>query len=181
MMLGERDSGKGALQEVNTKACGPYVNTINANAFLLQQNASADAAKALSWSLGCEYARQTYTNEVKCDTASRSVRLDGNMLKSFQSGGDPISARQNYVNERTFRVATKLIMNLNDIPDVTPRDAVSTLVLIKFPYKFVSAEKMIGEGLPYYRLCDASRGVTSGMSFRFMISFVATRKVRSFT
>jgi hypothetical protein len=30
-----------------------------------------------------------------------------------------MSARKNHVDERTFRVATKLIMNLNDIPTVS--------------------------------------------------------------
>ena len=67
-----------------------------------------------------------------------------------------MSARKNYVDERSFRVSTKLIMNLNDIPDVTPRDAVSTLVLIKFPFKFVSAEDMNDNPLRYFRLRDDS-------------------------
>lgn len=141
-MLGERNCGKGLLQEVNGAAWGPYVNTVNANAFLLQQYASGDAAKLLSWAMDCEYVRQTYTNEVKCEAGSRTIKLDGNLLKSFQSGGDVMSARKNHQDERSFRVASKLIMNLNDIPEVTPRDAVSTLVLIKFPFKFVAAEEM---------------------------------------
>ena len=142
IMFGERNCGKGLLQEINGGAWGPYVNTVNANAFLLQQYASGDAAKSLSWAIDCEYARHTYTNEVKCETGSKSIKLDGNLLKSFQSGGDVMSARKNHQDERSFRVATKLIMNMNDIPEVTPRDAVSTLVLIKFPYKFVAAEEM---------------------------------------
>lgn len=159
VMLGERNCGKGLLQEMNANAWGPYVNTINANSFLLQQASAGrccgDAAKALSWALDCEYARQTYTNEVKCDSSSRSVKLDGNLLKSFQSGGDKMNARKNYENEHEFRVATKLIMNLNDMPDITPRDAVSTLVLIKFPFKFVAAADMLGaDSLPFFRLRD---------------------------
>ena len=77
VMLGERDSGKGVLQVVNERAYGPYVNTVNANAFLLQQFASGDAAKSLSWAMDCEFKRQTYTNEVKCDAGSRSIKLDG--------------------------------------------------------------------------------------------------------
>ena len=155
--MGERNSGKGLVQELNQSAWECYVNTVNANAFLLQQSASSDAAKSLSWALDCEYARQTYTNEVKCDASSRSIKLDGNLLKSFQSGGDTMSARKNFKDERTFRVSTKLIMNLNDIPSVTPRDAVSTMVLLKFPFKFVSAEELhSAAALPYHRLRDES-------------------------
>ena len=155
ILLGERNSGKGLCQDLNQLAFDCYVNTVNGNAFLLQQHTNADAAKALSWALDCEYARQTYTNEIKCDvSSSRNIRLDGNILKSFQSGGDVMSARKNYMDERSFRVSTKLIMNLNDIPEVTPRDAVSTLVLIKFPFKFVSANEMNDSPLPYFRLRD---------------------------
>jgi hypothetical protein len=155
--MGERNSGKGLVQELNQSSWECYVNTVNANAFLLQQNASSDAAKSLSWALDCEYARQTYTNEVKCDASSKTIKLDGNLLKSFQSGGDVMSARKNFKDERTFRVSTKLIMNLNDIPSVTPRDAVSTMVLLKFPHKFVSAQELeSSSALPYYRLRDES-------------------------
>ena len=83
--------GKGLLEDAQEGAWGPYVNTVNANAFLLQQYTSGDAAKSMSWALDCEYTRQTYTNEVKCDDASKSIKLDGNLLKSFQSGGDVLS------------------------------------------------------------------------------------------
>ena len=157
IMMGERNSGKGLLQTVNEQAYGDYVNTVNANAFLLQQFASGDAAKGLSWALDCEFTRQTYTNEVKCDPGSRSIKLDGNVIKSFQSGGDAMSARKNHKDERTFRVGSKLIMNMNDIPEMSPRDAAATLLLIKFPFKFVSAEELEGEAnAPFYRLLDGT-------------------------
>ena len=156
IMMGERDCGKGLLQVMNEQAWGPYVNTVNANALLLQQFASGDAAKGLSWAMDCEFKRQTYTNEVKCDAGSRSIKLDGNLIKCFQSGGDVMSARKNHRDERSFRVASKLIMNMNDIPELTPRDAVATLLLIKFPFKFVAAEDLEGNPPPFYRLRDGS-------------------------
>ena len=66
-----------------------------------------------------------------------------------------VSARKNYQDERTFRVASKLDMNPNDIPEVTPRDAVRNMLLVKFPHRFVSAEALAGDGVPsYFRLAD---------------------------
>ena len=65
VMFGERNSGKGLLEELNALALGPYVNSVAANAFLLQHYAPSDAAKSQSWMLDCRYARQTYTNEIK--------------------------------------------------------------------------------------------------------------------
>ncbi len=156
IMFGERNCGKGLLQDGQEAAWGPYVNTVNANAFLLQQYTSGDAAKSMSWALDCEYTRQTYTNEVKCDDESKSIKLDGNLLKSFQSGGDVLSARKNHKDERSFRVASRLIMNMNDIPEVSPLDAVSTLVLIKFPFKFVAPEEMEEDSPSFFRKRDDS-------------------------
>jgi hypothetical protein len=151
IMFGERNCGKGVLQEVNKEAWGPYVNTINANSFLLQSS-TTDSAKALSWAVDCQFTRLTYTNEVKCDGV---VKLDGNLIKGFQSAGDMINARKNYMDEKQFRVATKLIMNLNDIPEVTPRDAITSMILVKFPFKFVQQEELnINAAAKYLKLAD---------------------------
>lgn len=152
VMMGDRNCGKGVLQRANEIAFAGYVNTINANAFMLSGFASGDAAKSKSWALDCEFARLTYTNEVTCDATNKRIKLDGNMIKGFQSGGDSMSARKNHKDERTFRVASKLIMNLNDIPEVTPRDAMRNMLLIKFPHRFVPAETLTGEGVPIYFL-----------------------------
>lgn len=156
IMFGERNCGKGVIQKADELAWGPYVNTINANAFLLSANAG-DAAKGLSWAMDCEFTRLTFTNEVKCDSTNAKIKLDGNMLKGFQSGGDVMSGRKNYQNERPFRVGSKLVMNLNDIPEVTPKDAAGNLLLVKFPYKFVSREVLESDlAQPFHRLADDS-------------------------
>lgn len=155
VMFGERNSGKGVLQTMNKLAFGPYVNTINPNDFLLRTFSNGDAAKALGWAVDCQYTRQTYTNEVTCDATNRHIKLDGNIIKSFQSGGDVIYARRMRENGRQFQVASKLMMNLNDIPVITPVDAMSTMMLIKFPYKFVSADMLTGENVqPFFRRTD---------------------------
>ena len=155
IMFGERNCGKGVLQAINKLAFGPYVNTINPNDFLLRTFSNGDAAKALGWAVNCQYTRQTYTNEVTCDATNRHIKLDGNMIKGFLSGGDVLYARRLHENGRQFQVAAKLMMNLNDIPVITPVDAVSNMMLIKFPYKFVSADDMTGENVqPFFRRTD---------------------------
>lgn len=153
-MCGERDSGKGQLQRLNQSALGTFVNTVNANQFLIQNFAATDNAKAKSWMLDCEFKRMTYTNEIKMDVGSKFIKLDGNMIKGFQSGGDPMYARKNYDNEREFYVASKLFMNLNAMPTICPTDATDSMVLINFPYKFVSKDVMEFDPQPFYRLRD---------------------------
>jgi hypothetical protein len=155
VMMGERDCGKGVLQLLNEQAWQGYVNTINANSFMMQQFSSADAAKDNSWAIECEFKRHTYTNEVRMDAGNKAIKLDGNKLKPFQSGGDTLNGRKLYQNAVEFKVQTKLIMNLNDMPPVCPPDALSTMMLFTFPYKFVPSEALEREDVaPFYRLRD---------------------------
>ena len=155
VMLGERNSGKGLLQGINEVSWGPYVNTIESNSLLLNSFGSGDASKAMSWALDCEFTRQTYSNELKCDGENKNVKIDGNLIKKFQSGGDVLVARKNYQNERQFHTAAKLFMNLNDMPPVSPPDALDTIMLFKFPYKFVHQDMIDDDdNLPFFRVAD---------------------------
>jgi hypothetical protein len=110
----------------------------------------------MSWALDCEFVRQTYTNELKCDVGNKNIKVDGNLIKKIQSGGDVMVARKLWVNERQFQTATKLFMNLNDMPPVSPPDALDTMLMFKFPYKFVSRDKVddAENQLAFFRIAD---------------------------
>lgn len=158
-LVGERNCGKGTLQELDKLAFGGYVNEINANSFLLKPFADGDAAKSLSWAADCEFTRLSYSNELSVNPdapKSRSLTLDGNLIKRFQSGGDEIICRKNYQDESRIRVMTRLLMNLNEPPDVAPKDALETLTLFRFPHQFVSRAVMESPDLTcsYFRLED---------------------------
>eukprot|EP00798_Chlamydomonas_sp_ICE-L_P009586 gene9586-biopygen5788 len=161
VMIGERNSGKGLLQTINQNAFGPYVNTIDSSQLML--NASATDVKAQSWVIDCEFSRQTYTNEVKIDAGNFRVKLDGGLIKKFQSGGDVIKARRSYENEREVRTASRLFMNLNEMPQISAVDVLEQAIVFEFPFKFVTP----GQGgsipwLPFYRESDPSMKVYCG-------------------
>jgi len=48
--------------------------------------------------------------------------LDGNIIKTVSSGGDPITARQNYKDEVEFVMAGTAFVFANDIPSISPMD-----------------------------------------------------------
>ena len=104
--------------------------------------------------LTCEYKRITYTQEITLDVADKSVKVDGNAIKQFASGGDTIMARKNFKDEVEFKVQSTLLMNCNDLPPITPTDALENMVMLKLPHKFITAEKMATSPLPYYKLRD---------------------------
>lgn len=76
------------------------------------------------------------------------------MLKRIQSGGDELTCRRNYVNEQQLRIMSRLLMNMNDCPDVAPKDALKTSVLFRFPFQFVPQDVLNNDPLPFYRLED---------------------------
>jgi hypothetical protein len=128
-------------------------------------NASSTDVKSQSWVIDCEFSRQTYTNEVKIDSDNLRVKLDGGMIKKFQSGGDVIKARRNYENEREVRTASRLFMNLNEMPKISAVDVLEQAIVLAFPFKFVTPE---GCGsipwLPFYRASDPSIKAYCGRS-----------------
>lgn len=135
----------------------PPVNEINANSLLHKSNVDSDIAKGLSFLVDCEFTRLTYTNELTCNpdaTKPGRLELDGNLLKRIQSGGDELTCRRNYTNEQQLRIMSRLFMNMNDCPDVAPKDALKTSVLFRFPFQFVPRSQMDSDPLPFYRLED---------------------------
>eukprot|EP00798_Chlamydomonas_sp_ICE-L_P010890 gene10890-biopygen10955 len=153
MLIGERNSGKGLLQALNERAWGKYVNTIDSSVLML--NNFANDVKSQAWMIECEFTRQTYTNEIKVDPGNRHIKLDGGLIKKFQSGGDVLKARQLYENERALKSASRLFMNLNDLPEISSADALDTVVVIEFPHKFVKPENVEEGGwLKFFRPAD---------------------------
>lgn len=54
------------------------------------------------------------------------------MVKKIVSGGDEIQARQNYMDEKDFKIQTTFFMHTNDFPSVEPIDALKTMLVFEF-------------------------------------------------
>ena len=65
-----------------------------------------------SWIVKLKNTRIAYANEVSMDAS-----LDASVIKTISSGGDPITARQNYGDECTFRLQTTAIFFVNEQKD----------------------------------------------------------------
>ncbi len=153
VLQGERASGKGCLETLNRATwTSQYVTTVNSDSFLMQAP-GGDEAKKLSWLLDCEFSRMIFTNEITVNTADKKCKMNGNVIKGkLASGGDVLLARKNYVNEVEFRIQGRLFMMCNDLPPITPADAMETMHLVSFPFKYV--DKLDENSLPFMRLRD---------------------------
>ena len=115
IVIGDGNSGKGTNTDGLVGAFGNFTDNVNAGSF--SKKVGEDQAKARSWIVKLKNTRIAYANEVSMD-----VRLDASVIKTISSGGDPITARQNYSDECTFRLQTTAIFFVNDMPKVRGQD-----------------------------------------------------------
>ncbi|CAL6292345.1 unnamed protein product [Bathycoccus prasinos] len=128
VVVGEGNSGKGT----NTDALfGAFVGR------RCGEGEVVDAAKARSWMVAIKNTRIVVANEVSMD-----VSLDASVIKTLSSGGDAITARQNYANESTFRLQTTAICFVNDMPNIKGVDDATTnrLKYLETSYSYLEGE-----------------------------------------
>jgi len=137
--VGVRNSGKGVLTKLYTKALNAYVSSFDANNLIKKKgnNNNNETSKANGWKIPfCEY-RLVIGNEMTIDSKSC---VDGNQLKQIASGGDEITTRVNYGFDIIHKVIGHLILFQNDLPDIHPKDAYQTMLYVDMPCAFQTEE-----------------------------------------
>lgn len=152
--FGERNSGKGLLTKACERAFGKYVNTLNGDSFIMERSNDGDCAKRQGFLKECELPRLTFTSEIKLDESNKHVKLNGNMLKKFASGGDLLNARLLYCNASLFTVGGSLNIMCNDLPPIDPKDAIENMMVFNMPFKYMSTEEFGENPLPCFRVRD---------------------------
>jgi hypothetical protein len=142
LFIGSRNCGKGILETLFKQTFQNYIKTINAEVFLCERLTDGDSAKKLSWLMDLEFARLTFTQECKFDNTNKNVKIDGNKIKKFASGGDTINARKNYKDEREFKIQSAISFNGNDLPPISPIDAMETCTTFSSTKQFKTPEQI---------------------------------------
>jgi hypothetical protein len=133
---GLRNSGKGVLADLLKKSFEKYVLTTNSGNFKFKSNVG-DEQKSLSWLIDYQFNRIALTSEIDiCD----DMKLNGNMIKKFTSGGDDIMARKNFKDEYEFKIQAGLIIMCNDMPLIQPTDALETCDEFIMKSKFIDSD-----------------------------------------
>lgn len=124
LWLGERNCGKGCINELLLSAFGNYVTNLPSNC-LIQSKFNSKDVKENSWLMDIQYNRLTLIQEFK---KSSDIIVDGVAIKSITSGGDRQKARKNYQDEVEFFIGSKIMIMANDFPKIEPTDCLSTLI-----------------------------------------------------
>jgi hypothetical protein len=135
LFQGLRNCGKGVISDLIMNSFGEYVKVTNSENFILKKSLSSDASKSNSWIMDYEFTRLAITQEI---TINENEKVNGNMIKKFCSGGDPIEGRKNFKDERQFKIQSGLMICCNDIPEITPNDAMEFCDEFQMKSKFIT-------------------------------------------
>lgn len=143
--LGFTNSGKGMLIQLCQTAFGSYVSTFN-GADLLAKRGDGESSRSMGWVKDIANCRFSFGSEIPLNNT-----VDGNMLKSIVSGGDVITARGLWENNRGVINKSTLFLFAQDMPAIKPSaDCVKgRLHAINWSYSFVDEPVQ-----PFERITD---------------------------
>jgi phage/plasmid-associated DNA primase len=135
-LTGTGGNGKGLLDTVTEKTYGDYYYSINCNLLTEYENGSNQANNELAF---CRFARVVMATEPQDENKNhRKINLKVPTIKKW-TGRDPITTRFLYLKPFRFKPKFVLMMQLNDLIDLsTNDDAIKRrMKVIELPFKFV--------------------------------------------
>ena len=145
-LIGQRNSGKGMLMSAVEAAFGHLVDTGKSANNLLGSDNNIDEAKKMMWlsQASINGIRLLWTNEVRTLCSRGETYIDGNLIKSIASGGDPIEMRKNCEDPYAARHEFTMFLNCNDLPPVSPSIG-GTFLHIRLPNRYVESPSFPNE------------------------------------
>jgi len=150
VVIGLGNSGKGVNADL-FNAFGEFAGTFNAGQLCKKQGVN-DNAKGNSWLVSIANKRVAFCSEIPMGTP-----IDQGAIKTISSGGDPITGRQNYKDEMTFKLECTPFAFLNDMPEIKGSDDAirNRMRYLETQYVYLSPEMYeIQKGNPAVRLAD---------------------------
>tara|TARA_R110000868_G_scaffold411538_1_gene705203 strand:+ start:91 stop:2409 length:2319 start_codon:yes stop_codon:yes gene_type:complete len=137
LFLGNRNSGKGVIQEILQNAFTKYIGSFNSSC-LINKPSMGEDSKMSAWMLDFRFTRIMFGNEINM---SNKQKISGILIKQLVSGGDTITARRNNKDAITVKIQSSIILNANDIPECDPADAMETCEMLNMPIKFMDDDE----------------------------------------
>ena len=135
ILSGLRNSGKGVFQKQVEHSFGEYCCSMELPMSKTQNTGDASQYREVLTSQA-HLKRLCFTNEAQT-LEGKKLKIDGNTIKKFISGGDAVKCRGLYKDSVDVVFNSHLFVNVNSIPESDPADAMMTSLPIKMPYKYV--------------------------------------------
>jgi len=138
LYTGNRNCGKGVVNDLNETAFGRYHSNINSDNFITKMNRHSECEKELQFALPAQFSRWAFCQE-QPDVVDKNVRINSSRIKSLISGGDKQHAKLNYaVKSVQFIFAPTLVMLCNDHLGFTQDDVLETCNEISSVTQFIT-------------------------------------------
>lgn len=130
LYIGNRNCGKGVIDKLSKSALGQYhanfegTNLLcNASRTLKQEQPEKQFAFAMDF----QFARLAFSQELPPPPKNKSIKLNGDIIKKINGGGDPLKGKRNYdIYITEFVNQARMIVMANDCPALTNEDCLST-------------------------------------------------------
>jgi hypothetical protein len=140
---GARNSGKSAFVDFLRHTFGDYIGCPSTRSFCNIRIAE-DPNKQLGWLIDFQFKRLMICQE-QSDDKHGDTTIDGALIKLICSGGDCLSARKLHQNPITFSMQSSVLFCCNNMMDVSPKDAESTLNSIITSTIFTAPDDIIAQ------------------------------------
>eukprot|EP01031_Cornospumella_fuschlensis_P024678 gene24678-29820_t len=143
-MIGPRNCGKGVMDALFTAALEEYVTSVNSSNYI-NAKVNGEADKLNAWKLELEFVRIAISSELPPNAAE----LDGECLKSLNSGGDFQNARGNHVNQRRFLTQVMTMIMANRKAPVNPPETYETCYMFQSAKEFLTEDMLTEQNEAY--------------------------------
>ena len=139
LFLGNRDCGKGVNVGMARNAFEDYIGEFESDRLLSEHFAEIDSKKN-GWLIPYQFKRVLFSNELQKDDKGNRVKLNSKIIKSINSGGDEIDARELYSDNVQVKLQCSMMIMANDAPPATKNDIFEKCLELKTTRQFKSNE-----------------------------------------
>jgi hypothetical protein len=146
LYIGNRNCGKGVVDTLCKSALGQYHATVEAQNLLCNSSRTLkqeQPEKQMAFAMDFQFARLTFSQELPPPSKNKNVKINADIIKKLNSGGDPLKGKRNYdIYITEFINQSRLIVMANDCPPLTNDDALQTCCEFNSTISFKTKEEI---------------------------------------
>lgn len=148
LYIGNRNCGKGVVDCLSKSALGSYHGSVEAQNLLCNSSRTLkqeQPEKQMAFAMDFQFCRLVFSQELPPPPKNKSIKMNADIIKKLNSGGDPLKGKRNYdVFITEFYNQARMIVMANDCPSLTNDDALQTCCEFNSTISFKTQEEIDG-------------------------------------
>jgi len=148
LYIGNRNCGKGVVDCLSKSALGSYHGSVEAQNLLCNSSRTLkqeQPEKQMAFAMDFQFCRLVFSQELPPPPKNKSIKMNADIIKKLNSGGDPLKGKRNYdIFITEFYNQARMIVMANDCPSLTNDDALQTCCEFNSTISFKTQEEIDG-------------------------------------